>query len=53
MRGRKKITGRYATRDELEEMVRYFYHETGMNQAQVAKLCRVSESTVAKILDNG
>lgn len=44
-RGRKPITGRYATRAELEEMVRLLSRT--QNDARV---CRVSPAVVGKIL---
>jgi hypothetical protein len=50
-RGRKPTTGRYATREELERMVRLWYYDLGKNISEVARVCRVAQVTVAKILD--
>lgn len=48
-RGRKKTTGKYETRGELIDNVCHFYH-MGHGQGQVARITRVSHSTVQKIL---
>ncbi len=48
--GRKLTTGRFDTREQLEERVRWYYRNTDMNQTEIAKNCNVSTSTVAKIL---
>lgn len=50
-RGRKPTTGRYATREELVEAVWGFYDMPNTSIAQVARICRVSEGVVAKVLD--
>lgn len=49
-RGRKQATGRYDTREELEHWVRTWYRVSAMNQAQLARACGVSATTVANIL---
>lgn len=46
-------TGRFATRDELEEWVRYTYYNTPANMADIARQCRVSTTTVSNILNKG
>lgn len=46
--GRPATTGRYRTRAELEEWVRFF--SRSQSDAQVARTTGVSESTVRKIL---
>lgn len=51
-RGRKKTTGRYATREELVENIFLLYYGTDANITDVARICRVSGPTVSKILDN-
>lgn len=47
---RRKTTGRFDTREELEQWVRHLYYDTSAKQAQIARACRVSETTVANIL---
>lgn len=47
--GRPPATGRYATREELERMVRQFYQHQSVSQ--VARVTRVSVATVHKILN--
>lgn len=47
-RGRKPTTGRYDTREELERMVRMLAQR--QSDVQVARVVRVSEATVRKIL---
>lgn len=49
-RGRKPTTGRYETREELERMVRLW--AATRSDAQVARICRVSESVVRRILSS-
>jgi DNA transposition AAA+ family ATPase len=51
MRGRKKTTGRYGTREELCSEVWRRYRNTPSSMADIARACRVSEGTVAKILN--
>jgi len=48
--GRKQVTGRYETREELEQAVWDRYENTGQNQVQIARATKVSEGTVANIL---
>ncbi len=50
-RGRKPITGRYETREELERMVCFWYSLPGHSFDSVAKICKVSAGTVQKILN--
>ena len=50
-KGRKPTTGKFATRDELEQSVIFYYRKTGQHQAQVARTCGVSEGVVARILE--
>ena len=50
-KGRKKITGRFETREELEEAVWNLWANTKCNQAAIARNCRVSPTTVANILN--
>ena len=47
-RGRPKTTGKYDTTEELVSNVWFFFKS--QNQAQVARTCQVSETTVANIL---
>ena len=49
--GRRKTTGRFDTREELEERVLYLYHATDNNMSQIAKTCQVSQPVVSKIID--
>lgn len=49
--GRRKSTGRYETREELEREVLFWWRETGAHQAAIARIVRASESTVAKIIN--
>ena len=48
--GRPLTTGRYESRQELEFWVWHFYRETSANVTDVARICRVSDGTVNKIL---
>lgn len=48
--GRPRAKGRFDTRDELEERVEYLWKETDCQQAQIARNCQVSETTVANII---
>jgi len=48
--GRPKTTGRYATREELEESALQFYYESTQNVSQIAKTCGVSDQTVHTII---
>ena len=49
-KGRKKTTGRFDSREELVKEVWIRYHTTPQNVAQIARFCRVSDSTVHNIL---
>lgn len=46
----KKITGRFDTRQELEERVWWFYLNSDMNQTRISDACGVSATTVSNIL---
>lgn len=46
----RKTTGRYETREELERVIFYWWLNTPANQTEIAKVCRVSQSTVSNIL---
>lgn len=48
--GRKLTTGRYETRNDLVDTVWRLYKNTDANQSAIAKITKVSESTVATIL---
>jgi hypothetical protein len=48
--GRAKTTGRFPTREMLEERVAFYYHHDGRSAATIAKNCEVSRSVVDKIL---
>lgn len=50
-RGRKLTTGRYATREELEDQVWELWKGTDANITDIARICRVSQPTVSGILD--
>lgn len=50
-RGRKPTTGRYETREELEARVTELYYHTPAKPSQIARMCRVSEPVVHKILN--
>jgi len=50
-RGRKPATGRFENNEQLVQFVREHYAIPGMKQAWVAKAARVSETTVANILN--
>jgi len=45
-----KTTGRYGTREELCFFVNRWYYGSEMKQAEIARVCRVSEGTVANII---
>jgi DNA-binding transcriptional regulator LsrR (DeoR family) len=49
--GRKKATGRFDDRESLIDFVCSKYHQTPLAQAEIARMCQVSETTVANILD--
>jgi hypothetical protein len=49
--GRKKTTGRFDTRGQLEARVVELYHSTTMNVNQIAAHCEVSPGTAYQILD--
>lgn len=49
--GKKKTTGRYETREELERMVFQWYDNTHATMKEIAATMRVSEPTVRKILN--
>jgi hypothetical protein len=49
--GRRKATGRFDSRDELEAFVWHEWRATPRNQVQIARAARVGEGTVASILD--
>ena len=50
-RGRKPTTGRYKTREELEDMVKWYYKNSPNSMAAIARMVRVSPGTVARILE--
>ena len=50
MKGRKKTTGRFETRAELESEVWDRYLNTPSTAADIARFVRVSETTVHNIL---
>lgn len=47
----KKTTGRYETREELCDLVWRWYTRGAMSQADIARVSRVSEGTIANILN--
>lgn len=51
-RGRKPTTGRYETRHELESEVLRMYYETDRKMSEIARIARVSEGVVSRIIDN-
>jgi len=51
MSGRPKTTGRFDTRRELLERIRYLWEDTSCNQSTIARNCRVSAPTVSLIID--
>lgn len=50
MRGRRKTTGQYETREELEETIIYMYTNTRLRMPQISRICKVSIGTVSSIL---
>ena len=46
-------TGRFGTREELEAWVWHLWQNTPANQADIARQCRVSTTTIANILKKG
>ena len=46
-------TGRFETRAELEAWVWHLYQNTPANQTDIARQCRVSQTTVSNILKKG
>lgn len=51
-RGRAKTTGRYATRKELCDNIWRMYQHSPAHVADIARVVRVSETVVHKVLDN-
>lgn len=49
-RGRKPTTGNCATREELEEKVRWYHQNTSMSAAAIARRFSVSHVTALKII---
>lgn len=47
---RPRTTGRFGTREQLEERVRWYYRNTNMNMSEIAKNCKISVTTVSNIL---
>lgn len=45
-------TGRYETRQELEDTIRHLWFDTAAKQSQIARIVRVSAATVASIIDS-
>lgn len=51
MSGRPLTTGRFETRAELLERIRFLWQDTSCNQATIARNCHVSPPVVGKIID--
>jgi hypothetical protein len=51
-KGRPKTTGRYETRQELEESVWRQYYETAKSIVDISRFCKVSATVVSNILDD-
>jgi hypothetical protein len=52
-RGRKPVTGRFETREELEvRVLESYYHNTELSAAAVARMYHVSPAVVCKILED-
>lgn len=51
MTGRTRTTGRFDTREELEEQVWFWWLHSPLKQAHIARRVRVSETTVANIIE--
>lgn len=49
--GRKKTTGRFATREELEEKIWFLWHCTACGINTIARDCEIAPLTVSKILE--
>lgn len=49
---RPKTTGRFDTRSELLERVRFLWQDTSCNQATIARNCHVSAMTISKIIND-
>jgi len=49
--GRKLTTGRYDTRQELEDIVVWFYKNSPNSMSAIADMVRVSQGTVSRIID--
>lgn len=47
---RPKTTGRFSTRRELLERVRFLWQETSCHQAAIARACQVSDTTIHNII---
>ena len=48
---RKKITGNFDTRERLVEYICDKYHNTPLKQAEIARIVKISETSVKNILD--
>lgn len=51
MRGRKRTTGRFDSRYELEQFIWHRYTTTDLNMAQIARAAHVSETTAHNIYE--
>jgi len=49
---RRVTTGRYETREELEESIKTLYFEGPQNMTQIARVCGVSQATVCSIINS-
>ncbi|MCP4528632.1 MAG: hypothetical protein GY833_22360 [Aestuariibacter sp.] len=49
---RKLKSGRFDSRQELIEFISEKYFHTAMQQAEIARLCQVSETTVANLIES-
>ena len=49
----RQTTSHFETREELEAWVWHLWQNTPANQADIARQCRVSTTTIANILKKG
>jgi hypothetical protein len=51
-KGRGLTTGRFNTRKELVDKILFLHEDTSCSCARIARNCEISETTVAKIIEN-
>lgn len=50
VKGHKLTTGRFDTREELVDKIIFLYNDTSCSNPMIACNCKISETTVARII---